>query len=195
MPKIQLISPDGTKMEFDLTIDRATIGRAEGNDIVIPDGSVSSRHGEILVKGESVELVDLGSTNGTHFNGQRVERATIPPGGKFKIGSVEGLLIGEAAAPEPSKDVSGEPAGEEPAGEEAAEAPRTAPPRPSRSGAPAAAVVISGVGATPCPVRDRKGFGAKVKEKDKLASLFIAIGVVSLLVCAGAAFLIYQMGA
>jgi hypothetical protein len=54
MPKIQLITQDGTKMEFDLTIDRATIGRAEGNDIVIPDGSVSSRHGEILVKGESI---------------------------------------------------------------------------------------------------------------------------------------------
>src|SRR6187431_2010694 len=105
MPKIQLTTTDGTKLEFDLTIDRATIGRAEGNDIMIPDGSVSSRHGEILVKGDGIELVDLGSTNGTHVNGQRVERADVGPGGTFKLGTVEGKVLGApapAAAPAPA---------------------------------------------------------------------------------------------
>jgi len=187
MPRIKLTTPDGSKMEFELDVDRATIGRAEGNDIVVPDGSVSSRHGEILLKGDSIELVDLGSTNGTHVGGERVERATIAPGGTFKLGSVEGVLIAETAAAEAPKE---EPAGEESTGpgiESGAPA--------SWAGAPAAAAVITGVGATPCPVRERKGFGPKVKERDKVASLFVALGVLSLLVCAGAAFLIHKMGA
>ena len=91
MPKIKLTTPDGAKLEFELTIDRATVGRADDNDIVVPDGSVSSRHGEILLKGDCIELVDLGSTNGTHVGGERVERATVAPGGTFKLGSVEGV--------------------------------------------------------------------------------------------------------
>lgn len=184
MPIIKLTTPDGTKLQFELSVDRATIGRSEGNDIVVPDGSVSSRHGEILLKGDSIELVDLGSTNGTHVGGERVERATVAPGGTFKLGSVEGVLIADAAP-----ETSGEPAGEEspePAGESEAQS--------SWSGAPAAAAVITGLGATPCPVRDRKGFGPKVKQKDKVASLFVAIGILSLLVCAGAVFLISKMG-
>ena len=180
MPKIKLTTPDGAKLEFELTIDRATIGRADGNDIVVPDGSVSSRHGEILLKGDSIELVDLGSTNGTHVGGERVERATVAPGGTFKLGSVEGVLIGEPAAPEASGEESPEPEKESAA-------------QSSSSGAPAA--VITGLGATPCPVRERKGFGPKVKKKDKVASALVAVGVLSLLVCAGAAFLIYKMGA
>ncbi len=186
MPKIKLTTPDGSKMEFDLTIDRATIGRAEGNDIVVSDGSVSSRHGEILLKGDGIELVDLGSTNGTHVGGQRVERATIAPGGTFKLGSVEGVLIGApAAAPVPAK----------PAVEESPEAEPEAAAPASWRGAPQAAVSISGLGATPCPVRQRKGFGPKVKEKDKVSSLISVFGFLSILVCAGAAFLIYKMGA
>ncbi len=114
--------------------------------------------------------MDLGSTNGTQVGGERVERATIAPGGTFKLGNVEGVLLGEAVAP---------PAAEEPAAEEEAPAAEVPPPRsrgvslPSRVGASPAAAVTAGLGATPCPVRQRKGFGAKVKEKDKLASLFM----------------------
>ncbi len=181
MPKLQLTTPDGTKLEFELTVDRATVGRAEGNDIVVPDSSVSSHHGEILLMGNDIELVDLGSTNGTHVGGERLDRATIKPGGKFKIGSVEGILVGGDVTPEPAVEESSKILEE---GES----------QSSWTCAPAAAVVITGFGATPCPVRLRKGFGPKVKKKDKVASLFIMIGLISLLVCAGAMFLISVMG-
>ncbi|MCE9519201.1 MAG: FHA domain-containing protein [Verrucomicrobia bacterium] len=181
MPKIQLITQDGTKLKFELNVDRATVGRAEGNDIVVPDSSVSSRHGEILLKGDDIEVVDLGSTNGTYFGGERVERATIKPGGKFKFGSVEGLLVGEEVTPEVAK--------EEPSSTHADEESQS-----SWSGASASAAIIGGLGATPCPTSLRKGFGPKVKKKDKVASIFIMIGVISLLVCAGAIFLISRMG-
>jgi hypothetical protein len=270
MPKIQLITQDGSKMEFDLTIDRATFGRADGNDIVIPDGSVSSRHGEILVKGDGIELVDLGSTNGTHHNGQRVERASVGPGESFKLGLVEGKVLGApapAASPAPSgapvappkpgappppsgAKLPPPPSGAKPGAPPPPPGVKPAPP-PAPSGAkpgapaptsgpklptppsspppagepapalleppaeaeesslstepvsgaatatwnavPSAAVVMTGLGATPCPARQRKGFGAKVKEKDKVANILVLAGVVALLVCAGAAFMIHQM--
>lgn len=184
MPKIQFITQDGTKLKFELTVDSATVGRADGNDIVLPDSSVSSRHGEILLKGNDIELVDLGSTNGTYVSGERVDRAKIKPGGKFKLGSVEGLLIGGDVSPKADeKKSSHSPEKEEP--QESS----------SWSGAPTSAAAIIGLGATPCPVRQRKGFGPKVKKKDKVASLFTLIAVISLLVCAVAMWLITMMGA
>lgn len=182
MPKIQLITPDGTQLEFELTMDRATVGRAEDNDIVVPDSSVSSRHGEILLNGKNIDLVDLGSTNGTFVGGERVERAAIKPGGKFKFGNVEGLLIGGDISTETDeKGLSATPEEEE--------------SHSSWSGEPTASAVIGGLGATPCPVRQRRGFGPKVKQKDTVASLAVMIGLISLLVCAGAIFLISKMGA
>src|SRR4051794_25231324 len=98
MPKLHFTTPDGATHEFELTADRARIGRADDNDFVLPDGSVSSRHGEIIRKGSGIEIVDLGSTNGTHVGGQRVERAEIAPGGKFKLGSVEGVFMSDTPA-------------------------------------------------------------------------------------------------
>jgi pSer/pThr/pTyr-binding forkhead associated (FHA) protein len=181
MPKIQLITQDGTKLKFELKMDRATFGRAEGNDMVVPDTSVSSHHGEILLKGNDIEVVDLGSTNGTYFDGERVERVTIKPGGKFKLGSVEGFLFGEEVASVVAK-------------EESSSTHEAEDSQSSWSGAPASAAIIDGLGATPCPTRQRRGFGPKVKKKDKVASMFIMIGVISLLVCAGAIFLISRMG-
>ena len=77
MPKIQLITPEGEKFEYELTEPSTTFGRAPENDLVIPDGSVSSRHGKFNLKGEGIEIEDLGSTNGTHVGGQRVERVDI----------------------------------------------------------------------------------------------------------------------
>ncbi|MGQ9525238.1 MAG: FHA domain-containing protein [Armatimonadota bacterium] len=53
-----------------------TIGRREGNDIVIPDPYVSSRHAEISLQEGTVTLTDKASTNGTLVNGERIEPNT-----------------------------------------------------------------------------------------------------------------------
>jgi hypothetical protein len=189
MPKIQLTAPDGASYEFDLTAPSSTIGRAPENDLVVPDGSVSSRHGKINLKGESIEIEDLGSTNGTHVGGERVERAEVAPGGAFRLGNVQGILVGEAAPAEESPaaeaEAAGEPAMEESSGGE----------EPSWSGSftPGSAPVIAGLGATPCPTGQRRGFGPKPKVKDSGGSAMMGIAGLALAVCAAAAFFIMKM--
>jgi hypothetical protein len=59
-------------------LDRArplTIGRGEECDIALPDRQVSRLHARIHWQGDAYHLVDLGSKNGTHLNGQEVGQA------------------------------------------------------------------------------------------------------------------------
>jgi pSer/pThr/pTyr-binding forkhead associated (FHA) protein len=48
------------------------IGRENGCDIVVPDRQVSRHHARLSVLPEGVYLEDLGSKNGTHYNGQKI---------------------------------------------------------------------------------------------------------------------------
>src|ERR1039457_3126738 len=57
------------------------IGRANGNDMVVPDLSVSLYHAELRkTAGGGYEIVDLGSHNGTYVAGQRITTATAVTG-------------------------------------------------------------------------------------------------------------------
>ncbi|MDJ0923449.1 MAG: ATP-binding cassette domain-containing protein [Acidimicrobiia bacterium] len=58
--------------------DSTTLGRAPDNDIVVDDLEVSRHHAEMRTSTEGqLEIVDLGSHNGTYVNGVQVERATL----------------------------------------------------------------------------------------------------------------------
>ena len=189
MPKIQITTTAGSTLEFDLSAERARIGRAEDNDFVVPDGSVSSYHGEIFAKGDSIEIHDLGSTNGTIIGGQRVEQAVIAPGEVFQLGSCSATVVGFAAAEEPAEsDVSSALETEQ-----YEEAP--APAARATSHYAAAPVALTGLGATPCPTQLRKGFGAKTKKKGSGGGGLLLLGVAALVVCAVAAFMIMGMSA
>ena len=179
MPKIQLITTDGTELEFEIPSSPVRFGRIEENEIVIPDASVSSRHGEISAHGDSVEIVDKGSTNGTFIGGQRVESGVVNPGESFRIGSVNGLVIGEPASAHEEHESS---------------APEAADDKhqwsPVSSGA-----AITGLGASPCPTNLRQGFGPKAKVKNTMGTLMTLLGVVALGVCGYAIFTISHMAA
>ena len=56
---------------------RTRIGRAEDNDVVVGDILVSAHHAELLRTDVGLELVDLGSGNGTFVNGRRTRRAIL----------------------------------------------------------------------------------------------------------------------
>ncbi|MBX6388723.1 MAG: ATP-binding cassette domain-containing protein, partial [Frankia sp.] len=69
-----------------LRAGRATIGRARTNDIVLGDLLASREHAELFVGRSGIEIVDLGSANGTFVNGLRVERRLVTPGDVIAIG-------------------------------------------------------------------------------------------------------------
>ena len=65
------------------------IGRLEDNDIVIDDDSfISSHHARIEIRPEGSWVVDLGSTNGSYVNGQRVaDERSVRKGDRIQVGS------------------------------------------------------------------------------------------------------------
>jgi eukaryotic-like serine/threonine-protein kinase len=64
-----------------------SVGRAPGNDIVIEDGALSLVHCRIHVKPKTVLIVDLGSTNGTWVNGERIVSADLDDGDSVVMGT------------------------------------------------------------------------------------------------------------
>lgn len=69
------------------------IGRSTDGDITIPSPEVSRRHAEIVPLADgSFEIRDLGSTNGTWVNGQRITRAVVRPGDRIRFGGFETAL-------------------------------------------------------------------------------------------------------
>jgi len=69
------------------------LGRADYNDIVLPDPSVSTSHAKLQRREGVWVLVDLDSTNGTFVDGERVKgEAPLAPGGTVRLGDVQLLF-------------------------------------------------------------------------------------------------------
>jgi transcriptional regulator with GAF, ATPase, and Fis domain len=68
---------------------RLRIGKAQDNDLVLGDDTVSRQHVELTRTPEGIHVKDLGSTNGTKVHGARVQEATVTPGAVLKVGEVE----------------------------------------------------------------------------------------------------------
>lgn len=65
-----------------------TIGRASGNDLVLPILSVSRQHAEIVREPEGIIIRDLGSRNGLVVEGERVEEYDLAHGGAVTLGDI-----------------------------------------------------------------------------------------------------------
>jgi predicted component of type VI protein secretion system len=83
---------DGERRSFSMVRDMTVIGRREDCDLRIPLGEVSRKHCRILRDGDSLKLEDLGSSNGTFLNGQRVQEALLSPGDTIQVGPVVFVL-------------------------------------------------------------------------------------------------------
>lgn len=62
-----------------------TIGRAGGNDVVLPRNSVSKRHAKVIAKNGKFIAVDQGSTNGTIVNGQKITAPRVLKAGERMV--------------------------------------------------------------------------------------------------------------
>ena len=74
MPTYRLVMRSGPSAGKVFPMEKAEmfVGRDLNNDIVINDPEVSRRHARFFIQGNSYVLEDLGSTNGTFINGQRL---------------------------------------------------------------------------------------------------------------------------
>jgi len=80
-----------------LDVDRLTIGRDAGADVVLDDPNVSRLHAEVRRRGEALEVRDLGSTNGTFVDGRRVSGAvTLSVGSDIRVGPFRLVFEGES---------------------------------------------------------------------------------------------------
>jgi pSer/pThr/pTyr-binding forkhead associated (FHA) protein len=86
--RARLVSADGGP-SIDLTKDMTLFGRDEDCDVRLDHKSISKLHC-VIVKTDGVLLLrDLGSTNGTRVNGQRVRRAALLPNDTLSIANLK----------------------------------------------------------------------------------------------------------
>lgn len=86
--------------EFPIASEREIfIGRATDLDVVLVEDMVSRKHAKISFAGDVLTIEDLGSTNGTFVNGEKVRRARLKEGDRVLIGtSIVRIALTEAAA-------------------------------------------------------------------------------------------------
>jgi Protein of unknown function (DUF3662)/FHA domain len=81
----RLISSDGRT--YPLSVGSTVIGRGDQANLRLPDVGISRRHARIDFDGGQVVLTDLGSTNGTSVNGQRISAVALNPGDMVQLGT------------------------------------------------------------------------------------------------------------
>jgi pSer/pThr/pTyr-binding forkhead associated (FHA) protein len=96
MPKLVI---SGTT--YELVDHIITIGRSPDNTIVINNPSVSGRHAQLQLAGETCRLKDLGSTNGTHVNGKPVTETLLNFDDRIRFGAAEARYEGDTTGSRP----------------------------------------------------------------------------------------------
>ena len=83
---------------FTLEGDQLTIGRDSVNEIVINDAEISRRHARLTFQGGKYVLEDLGSTNGTFVNGQRLAGPRVLKAGEVVSFGEQIVMVFEATS-------------------------------------------------------------------------------------------------
>jgi ABC-2 type transport system ATP-binding protein len=103
VPSVHLVVVEGpdTGREFEITA-RSVVGRDPSVDIVIGDAEASGRHAAVAVDGDGLTVEDLGSTNGTFVNGERITGPRrLAAGERVRFGTTVLEARGAAAPPPP----------------------------------------------------------------------------------------------
>jgi pilus assembly protein CpaF len=115
MFSITVTEKGGEQRRLDFDKPEITIGRVQGNDVILPKGNVSKRHARIVLKDGKFIIVDLKSTNGTYVNGRKITSPLVVKEtdkiyiGDFILG-VEEMGAQAARGPEPAPRMDGAPA-------------------------------------------------------------------------------------
>ena len=87
-----LLKKKGLHKFFPLPSSVTVIGRRHSCDLCIPLMSVSKRHCQLNYDEGVLKIRDLGSRNGIHLNGKRIDEAVIQAGDSIQIGPLTFVL-------------------------------------------------------------------------------------------------------
>ncbi|MHC4915654.1 MAG: FHA domain-containing protein [Planctomycetota bacterium] len=84
---LEITEGEGTGKRVELGVDPVTIGRNASNKLQIGDESASNYHAEVAKEAIGYVISDLGSTNGTRVNGEKIVKSPLAHGARIQIGS------------------------------------------------------------------------------------------------------------
>ena len=91
MATLWIFSPD-QEQKLELDDGPVTVGRMDGNTIRVDEPMVSKTHALIFKDNLGWKVEDLGSSNGTWLDGERIKSARLVAGARLKIGNTEFVL-------------------------------------------------------------------------------------------------------
>jgi pSer/pThr/pTyr-binding forkhead associated (FHA) protein len=115
---LAMFRSDGDRRSFSLHKDLTIVGRREDCDLRIPLGEISRKHCRLIKEGETLRVEDLGSSNGTYHNGERIQEAVVQAGDTVQVGSIafvvqiDGVPADDAMQPTMAHPATGHEVGE-----------------------------------------------------------------------------------
>ncbi len=104
MPTLFVIRGADQGSRFELTEPAVRLGRDPSNTIQVHDTEVSRHHAEIRRTENDYAISDLGSSNGTFVNGQRIRHHRLSSGDQLQLGRT--LMLYTGPAEEPLEDLA-----------------------------------------------------------------------------------------
>lgn len=153
---------------FTLEGDQLNIGRDSTNDVAINDAEISRRHARLTLQGGKYVLEDLGSTNGTFVNGQRLAGPRVLKAGEVVSFGEQIVLVFEVTTNDPGATMVSPRAAVVPS----ASRPATPPPPPP-------ADYAGSVPASPMPAAE---IGPESAKKTNMTPIIVG-GAVLLFLC------------
>jgi predicted component of type VI protein secretion system len=153
---------------FTLEGDQLNIGRDSSNEIVINDAEVSRRHARLTFQGGKYVLEDLGSTNGTFVNGQRLAGPRVLKAGEVVSFGEQIVLVFEVVMNDPGATM---------VSPRAAAVPSVS--RPAGPPPPPPADYVGSVPASPAPAASQ----AEPAKKVNLVPILAGVALVLVICC------------
>jgi len=97
MAKLVSESKEFPGLSVELSGPKAGVGRADGNELQVLHGSVSSRHAELVLEGQEYKVRDLDSTNGTRVNDEKITEAQLQDRDRVQFGQIPFRYEGNVA--------------------------------------------------------------------------------------------------
>ena len=94
MPSLFVIRGNDQGTRFELSESLLRLGRDASSTIQLHDTEVSRQHAELRRSGKHFTISDLGSSNGTFVNGERIRRQPLSSGDQVQIGQTMMLYTG-----------------------------------------------------------------------------------------------------